>query len=307
MPGFVKSAFIEGGFVMTQRLVLKFLMRVALVAFLFFDMGAGFAADQKVAIPKRNVVELFPRIQSVTFFSQSLKQGKRAVVVVPENWRQIKPSERRTLVILHGRGRHELSLIEDKVIRKLLLDSGLFVILPDGDDGWYINSPVRKVDIYETYLEEVLAEVSDEYALPDDRRRWAIAGWSMGGFGCVNFAERHPKQFMAVSSIIGLLDFPRTGLPEGQTYKVPTNRFGKDSEVWKAYNPLQGAEKLKDMSVLIITAHQAFDRTMNEHFRDRLIKLNQPQTWILLKGGHTFSVVREAIPYVLQHTKRALQ
>ncbi|MDF1746105.1 MAG: alpha/beta hydrolase-fold protein [Gimesia sp.] len=292
---------------MTQHLVLRFLMRVALVVFLLFDMGGGLAADQKTAIQKRNIVELFPRIQGVTFESQNLKKRKRFIVVLPEKWETIEPAERRTLVILHGRGRHELSLIDDKVIRKQLLDSGLFVILPDGDDGWYINSPVRKADIYETYLEEVLSVAASAYELPPKRERWAIAGWSMGGFGCVNFAERHPKQFISVSSIIGLLDFPRTGLPEGQTYQVPTDRFGKDPEVWKEFNPLHGAEKLKGMSVQMITAHQAFDRTMNEHFRDRLIQLNVPQTWILLNGGHTFSVVRDAMPYVLGHTKRALQ
>lgn len=277
--------------------------------FLLLSWNVDFvmAVNLQTEETKIETVELFPRIQGVTFESQRLKKRKRFVVVLPEKWETIKPAERRTLVILHGRGRHEMSLIDDGVIRKQLLDSGLFVILPDGDDGWYINSPVRKMDVYESYLEEVLAVGSSVYRLPDERERWAIAGWSMGGFGCVNFAERHPKQFSAVSSIIGLLDFPRTGLPKGQSYKVPTDRFGNDPEVWRAYNPLQGAEKLKGMSVMMITADEAFDRTMNEHFRDRLIQLNLPQTWVLLKGGHTFAVVRESMPYVLRHTKRALQ
>ncbi|WP_339733319.1 alpha/beta hydrolase-fold protein [uncultured Gimesia sp.] len=257
------------------------------------------------AVPE--VKELFPRIEAVSFFSTRLKQRKRAVVVLPVEWQKIKPEDRRTLVILHGRGRHELTLIDEKTIRKQLLDSGLFVILPDGDDGWYLNSPVRKQDVYEAYLEEVLSVVSQEYQLPKDRKRWAIAGWSMGGFGCVNFAERHPEQFAAVSSIIGLLDFPRTGLPKGQSYKVPLERFGTDETIWKRFNPLNGAEKLKGMSVLIITADAAFDRTMNEHFRDRLVKLNQTHKYVELKGGHTFPVVREAIPHVLAFTKRALQ
>jgi S-formylglutathione hydrolase FrmB len=251
-------------------------------------------------------VELFPRIQTVSFPRLSLGERKRAVVLLPEGWQQIKPAERRVLTILHGRGRHELTLIDDRTTRQQLLDSGLFVVLPDGDDGWYIDSPVRKSDVYETYLEEALAVVSQAYQLPQDGRQWAIAGWSMGGFGCVNFAERHPARFAAVSSIIGLLDFPRTGLPAGQSYQVPVERFGTDEDVWKRFNPLQGAERLKGMSVLIITADQAFDRTMNEHFRDRLIELKQPPKWVELKGGHTFEVVREAMPHVLKHTNSVL-
>lgn len=272
---------------------------VLFVAVLSFNVSQISAANPEVKL-------LFPRIATISFDSQQLKKRKRAVVVLPENWRSIKPADRRTLVILHGRGRHELSLIDDTAIRQQLLDSGLFIILPDGDDGWYINSPVRKQDVYESYLEEVIAVVSQQYQLPNDRKRWAIAGWSMGGFGCVNFAERHPDQFAAVSSIIGLLDFPRDDLPEGQSYKVPVDRFGSDQMVWKEFNPLHQAEKLKETSVLIITADVAFDRTMNEHFRDRLIELKQPHTYIELKGGHTFPVVRAAIPHVLQHSKRAL-
>ncbi|MCA9020389.1 MAG: hypothetical protein KDA74_09625, partial [Planctomycetaceae bacterium] len=204
--------------------------------------------------------ELFPRIEAVSFASASLKKNKRAVIVLPEEWRSIKPADRRVLVILHGRGRHERSLVDDEVIRRQLLDSGLFVILPDGDDGWYINSPLRKLDVYETYLEEVLAQVANKYELPENGKQWAIAGWSMGGFGCINFAERHPGRVAAVSSIIGLLDFPRNGLPEGQSYKVPVERFGSDEAEWDRFNPLNGVDKLQGMSVLIITADQAFDR-----------------------------------------------
>lgn len=286
---------------------MKKLVFAGLVVAQILDVGLIYSADSESEATKLEIGELFPRIVAVSFQSSSLNKRKRCVVVLPIGWQQIKPADRRTLVILHGRGRHEMSLIDDKTVRKPLLDSGLFVILPDGDDGWYVNSPVRKSDAYETYLEEVLAVVSLEYELPDKQKQWAIAGWSMGGFGCVNFAARHPDRFAAVSSIIGLLDFPRTGLPEGQSYKVPTERFGTDESVWKQFNPIHSAEKLKGMSVLLITADQAFDRTMNEHFRDRLIELKQPHKYVELKGGHTFPVVRESIPLVLEFTKRTLQ
>jgi len=286
---------------------MKKLVFAGLVVAQILDVGLIYSADSEAEATKLEIGELFPRIFAVSFHSSSLNKRKRAVVVLPVDWQQIKSAERRVLVVLHGRGRHELTLIDDKLIRKQLLDSGLFVILPDGDDGWYLNSPVRKLDVYEMYLEEVLSVVSQEYELPIDRKQWAIAGWSMGGFGCVNFAERHPDRFAAVSSIIGLLDFPRTGLPAGQSYKVPSERFGTDERVWRQFNPIHSAEKLKGISVLLITADQAFDRTMNEHFRARLIELKQPHKYVELKGGHTFPVVRESIPHVLAFTKRTLQ
>ncbi|QDT90312.1 alpha/beta hydrolase [Gimesia algae] len=285
---------------MLLRRFMSSLMRVGLMVGVWLSVVEVRSAELETE-------ELFSRIVALSFESASLKKRKQAVVVLPEEWRSIKPAERRTLVILHGRGRHERSLIDDKLIRKQLLDSGLFVILPDGDDGWYLNSPLRKQDMYETYLEEVLAIVSEQYELPTSQKQWAIAGWSMGGFGCVRFAEQHPGRFAAVSSIIGLLDFPRDGLPKGQSYKVPVERFGSDEAVWKKFNPLQGAGKLRGTSVLIITADNAFDRTMNEHFRDRLTALEIPHQYVELKGGHTFPVVQAAIPLVLAFTKRVLQ
>ncbi len=281
----------------------RYLIRMPVVWILVMSGSFPVAAGSAAALETE---ELFPRVEAVSFESASLKQRKRAVIVLPENWRSIKPAERRTLVILHGRGRHERSLVDDKMIRRQLLDSGLFVILPDGDDGWYINSPVRQQDVYETYLEEVLAKVAKEYGLPEKKQQWAIAGWSMGGFGCVRFAERHPGRFAAVSSMIGLLDFPRNGLPAGQSYKVPVERFGADEVEWNKFNPLNQAEKLRGVSLLIVTADQSFDRTMNEHFRDRLTAMELPQQYVELKGGHTFPVVRAAIPLVLAHTQRVL-
>ncbi len=284
---------------METRDFMRILVVWILVMMGSFTVAAGSEAELETE-------ELFPRIVAVSFESASLKKRKRAVIVLPAEWQSIKPAERRVLVILHGRGRHERSLIDDRLIRQQLLDAGLFIILPDGDDGWYINSPLRKQDVYETYLEEVLTKVSQQYDLPTSQKQWAIAGWSMGGFGCVRFAEQHPGRFAAVSSIIGLLDFPRTGLPEGQTYKVPVDRFGSDEAVWEKFNPLHDAEKLRGTSVLIITADNAFDRTMNEHFRDRLVELKLPHEYVELEGGHTFPVVRAAIPLVLAHTKRVL-
>ncbi|QDT26260.1 Putative esterase [Gimesia panareensis] len=284
---------------METRKFVRMLVVWGLVMSGSFTVAAGSAAGLETE-------ELFPRVEAVSFESANLKKRKRAVIVLPENWRSIKPAERRTLVILHGRGRHERSLVDDKMIRQQLLESGLFVILPDGDDGWYLNSPVRQQDVYETYLEEVLAQVANAYDLPEQGQQWAIAGWSMGGFGCVRFAERHPGRFAAVSSIIGLLDFPRNGLPTGQSYKVPVERFGADEVEWNKFNPLNQAGKLRGASLLIITADQAFDRTMNEHFRDRLTALELPHQYVELKGGHTFPVVRAALPLVLAHTQRVL-
>src|SRR5690606_5787161 len=121
------------------------------------------------------------------------------------------------LYFLHGRGRHHASLIEDEVTRSALLETPFYIVLPQGLDGWYINSPVVDEDQYETYLEEVIAWVEAHLPVRRDAAGRGIGGWSMGGYGAVRFAQTHAGQFGFVASVIGLLDFPREEtLPEGQ-------------------------------------------------------------------------------------------
>jgi len=101
-------------------------------------------------------------------------------------------------------------------------------------------------------------------------------------------------------TIIALLDFPKIGFPEGQSYKIPEERFGKKEEVWKLFNPINKTDKLRKMKLLIITADSSFDRTMNENFAAKLKEQDIPYKFICLKGAHTFQVVAEALPYVIE-------
>ena len=59
------------------------------------------------------------------------------------------------MFLLHGRGRHHRSLI-DSAARAALLAAPFHIVLPQGEDGWYIDSPARPADRYGAYLEEVL-------------------------------------------------------------------------------------------------------------------------------------------------------
>ena len=105
-----------------------------------------------------------------------------------------------------------------------------------------------------------------------------------GGYGSVRYAVTHPGEFGVVASIIGLLDFPRDGLPEGQSYPVPIDRFGSDPVVLRRFNPIHAADKLRESSLLMVTADQAFDRTMNENLRERLSELGIEHKWVILPG-----------------------
>lgn len=204
------------------------------------------------------------------------------------------------LYFLHGRGRHHRSLIESEAARTALLAAPCFVVLPQGEDGWYINVPGDPSSRYETYLEEVIAWVEKNYPVATEPAARGIAGWSMGGYGAVRFAETHPGKFGFVASVIGLLDFPRPEtLPEGQNYKVPVKRFSTDYAVWATLNPLRKAEKLHGASLTLVLATQGFERTMNENFLAVLKAKGMTARVHWLEGGHEFPLVEKAVPLVV--------
>ncbi len=235
-------------------------------------------------------------IHEELFFSAALQREIPLSVVAPK-----EPSgESPVLVLLHGRGRNHRSLLDAEPSREHLLNAGVWVILPQGEDGWYINSPTRPGDRYEDYLSEVIAFAKTKFGLNQSASQWAITGWSMGGYGAVRYVTRHPEKFGSVSAMIGLLDFTRkANLPAGQNYTVPVDRFGTDLVVWAEFNPIDAVVTLRGKPLLLVTAGGAFDRTINENFSAALIAEKMAHRIIILEGGHTFDVVQVALPRVL--------
>ena len=250
--------------------------------------------------------EIFSGVWEFEFDSRVLGAPRKYSIVVPAAIAR-REGEWPVLFLLHGRGRTHRSLVDIESVRAEFLRAEFCTVFPQGDDGWYIDSPVERSASYEAYFREVIAEADRRRPLSKLASKRAICGWSMGGYGAVRFAVRYPEDFSVVVSVIGLLDFPRRAdLPEGQNYTVPVARFGDDSCQWQAFNPIHAADALRDHGVLIITAADAFDRTMNEHFHARLRERKVAHEFLVLPGAHTFDVVRAAMPRVIEFVGRHL-
>ncbi|MEA1950148.1 MAG: alpha/beta hydrolase-fold protein [Planctomycetota bacterium] len=285
------------------RFVVLAAVTVALMAGVFSVSAEAQAGDSKVTA----VEQIAPRIKLLSFKSDVLNMEKRFCVVLPDGY-STAADDRPWLVLLHGRGRHERSLVDDPRARAALLAASFVIVLPDGDNGWYIDSPAGR---HQEYLAEVLGLAASRFGLSDKPSRRAITGWSMGGYGCTRFVQTHggPNgdwQFALVAPIIGLLDYPSNprGFPAGQSYPVRTEAFGKEPGNWPKLNPIRQAGRLRGMSVLLITGDKAFDRTMNERFSRRLTELGIEHDLKVLEGTHSFDVVREALPLVIERTKQ---
>jgi S-formylglutathione hydrolase FrmB len=238
------------------------------------------------------------QISFATISSRALGRTLPVAVVAPAAPAPGKDAP--VLFFLHGRGRNHRSLVDSPAARAALVAANCYVVLPQGEDGWYIDSPVNPAERYNAYLEEVVAWAAQHMPVSAAPTRRGIAGWSMGGYGAVRFAQTHPGAFGFVASVIGLLDFPREEtLPAGQNYRVPVARFTADPARWREFNPFHAVEALRGSRLTLVLASTGFERTMNERFLAALERTGMTARVHRLEGGHEFSLVERAVPLVL--------
>ncbi len=259
-------------------------------------------------MPQTNADSGWPKRTFIhTIQSTALNSEIHYTVVKPAN--RSTDDNRASLMLLHGRGRSHLSLVDDPASRAALLAQPYFIILPQGFDGWYINSPEDPDARYADALREIEASVEAEYAISFDRNKRAIAGWSMGGYGALHHATQRSERYGFAGALIGLLDFPKNPerFPENQSYPVPTSVFGADPKTWNRFNPLLSIQNLHQTRVFLVIGESAFDRTMNERFLAAASDASIEIDAIRLRGGHTFDTVREGLPYLLEAAREYFQ
>ncbi|MGB7435460.1 MAG: alpha/beta hydrolase family protein [Candidatus Acidiferrum sp.] len=146
------------------------------------------------------------RVECNALASKILSRSVRYCVVLPPSFDANKTRQFPILYFLHGLGDNEQfflhsgawNLSEDMRERGEIRD---FVIAtPDADATFYINSENGK-DRYEDFLlEEFFPFIEKRYRTAPGRGHRAIAGISMGGYGALHIAFRHPQLFSSVSA-----------------------------------------------------------------------------------------------------------
>lgn len=180
--------------------------------------------------PVANLTELGARpvddrIVRYTFQSAALGGTAHVNVLFPSGYRDPANAETRypMLLLLHGHGGDADDWV-DHDVERLVGQRHLIVVMPDGGyDGFYSDWYGSDLDghtpfpppAWETFhLQELLPWVDANLRTIADRRHRSIAGLSMGGFGAMSYAARHPDLFGSAGSFSGAVD-PDLAWPAG--------------------------------------------------------------------------------------------
>lgn len=141
-------------------------------------------------------------IFQTTFYAQALSRLTTFHAIIPNDGLplmiQDNPHYRRppkTLYLLHGYSGCSWDWLTGSLIQDLALKYNLAVVLPSGDNSFYLNG--RGVGSgYETFIaQELVAYTRRTFGLSDRSGDTFIGGLSMGGFGAIHSGLKYPETF----------------------------------------------------------------------------------------------------------------
>ncbi|ANC78783.1 hypothetical protein ABE65_019065 [Fictibacillus phosphorivorans] len=260
---------------------------------------------------------LSERLHDITLHSPALGKQTSLRVILPKGYEESEQTYP-VLYLLHGCCGDYKAWTARTDIEKITEDLPLIVVMPDAGRGasysdWYNGGAYGPPQWEKYHIKELIPWVEQHYRAKGSREGRAVAGLSMGGFGAMSYAARHPDLFVAAASFSGVLDtnldpeFLEKTIFQNQE-KVPPGTVWGDREtneiIWRSHNPWDLAENLEGVNLAIHTGtgeaggpldgglESPVEETcfvMSTSLHDRLEKLNISHVWDSYgPGSHTW-------------------
>ena len=188
-------------------------------------------------------------IECNTAPSKILARGVPYCIVLPASFDADKARRFPILYELHGLGDNEQFLVHSGLWNLVedLWETGklkeFLIATPAGGASFYINSKDGRIRYEDFLLREFFPFLENRYRVAPGRANRAISGVSMGGYGALHLAFRHPQLFGAASAHSAALieRLPAfASAPDSPRARVLGGVFGSppDTAFWDAHSPL---------------------------------------------------------------------
>lgn len=273
----------------------------------------------------RDVVPQGSRVQYKTYQSTLMNRELRYGLYLPPSYETSGTRRYPVVYFLHGLNENEMrwstrgetDLMLDKMIADKAIGEFIVAIPMSSTTSFYTNARQGNAPWEDAVVKEFIPMIESTYRVNATRATRGISGISMGGYGALKIAMKHPEMFGSVSTHSAALvpDFNTTtvtGRRLDQFKALFDNIYGigfagggqLDLSYWNANNPLELAKdtaKLQNMKIY-------FDCGTEDEYGfydgqrvldDLLTKAKYPHTAGLFPGVHGWD-------YAKQHTRQSL-
>jgi putative tributyrin esterase len=257
-------------------------------------------SGQQAPVARSNARDNNKRVEIVSLESKLVGETLPYIVVLPLEYDQRVAVAKRypVLYLLHGLGGHYDNWTTKTKLADYAVQYQMIIVTPEGNDGWYTDSAAVPKNKYETYfLEELIPDVQKRYRTVETRAGRGIAGLSMGGYGALKFAAKHPELFSFAGSMSGALDAASWKESDMKglefIWKSMAPVFGNDGSPTRKANDLMAlyrdwpAERIKELPyVYLDCGTQDFLFPSSRAFAEILVSRKIPHEYRQLPGAH---------------------
>lgn len=202
----------------------------------------------------------------------------------------------------------EINRLADKAIADGTIPP-MIIVMPDADSTWYINSYDGKEKFEDFFVKEFMPTVEKTWRIKAQKRFRGVAGLSMGGYGSMIYALKHPELFAAAAPLSAAVfaDDELSGMGD-DWYNFPfgplfgRNLKGKErlNQAWYSNSVLKLAEtlpenSLKSVRYWIDCGDDDFLTKGNSLLHIVLTDRKIPHEYRVREGAHTWSYWRTGI------------
>ena len=233
--------------------------------------------------------------------SQAMGRNIKNVVTLPDGYYGAD-HQYPVLYLLHGATGCYNDWSRKADLHRLANQYDVIIVCPDGQDSWYVDSPVDPKMQFETYVsKELVAYIDKNYRTYANRCMRAITGLSMGGHGALSLTFKHPDVFWSCGSMSGNMDI--TQYPEKWFIKDRLGNYEENKQVWKDHAVCNLVDRLKESqlqpapNILIDEGLKDIFYKNNLALHDQLVAKEIDHEFYVRPGAHTWTYWVNALDY----------
>jgi len=285
-------------------------------------LAAAFVLGSARRLSARPQPETSAKVECASVSSAILGNSVSYCVAFPPGYDSSPNKRYPTLYFLHGLFEDEHSWLDrggEQIWESLTAQDDLtnfIVVLPAGGRTFYVNSQDDRERYEDFFIQELIPEIDRKYrtlAVPSER---GISGVSMGGYGALHLAMRHPDVFGSASAHSAALlpKFPDPLPTEGRWgfyARVLQEPFGSplNESYFEANNPLTLAEHPERFPHLALYFdcgdHDRYGFNEGAELLDHILsQKNCPHTFAIRPGGHGWDYLHQYLHFSLEFHSR---